>query len=571
MSKISNFKNNLGRVFDDNLHTKVWHNVIDYVIIGLIIISTIEVFLSTYESIAQRYGKWLYWVDHLTTYIFTIEIILRIWCADIISPKFKGFWGRVRYCFTFYGLIDILSTFPFYINFIVPLPITAFKALRIARLMRIFRYMKAFHILKEAVISKKKELVVSAQFLIIITLILSFILYFVEHEAQPEVYDDGSSSVIWAFCQYIGDPGNFADTPPVTIVGKIIACVIGILGIAIFAVPAGLIGSGFTDAMDEDRHSKKLAENVKKVRNVFERKLDRPTGYQIVKPYLSIITIQARSGLTADEIIEVVDSQPDMRLINLAAAQCSDEHPNDRLAVEIFHINRPYGCCIDRGSDVTIVSVSSLIDPIIGHFSYYLAKMGGFNYVSRENGQLTPYKSFYKIPDASKLKNANLFLEDLNKLTSKKKNNWVFAMLAASGANEPAYPTEIHVTAGGKRGEESIDCGSPDVIDKETFKNFVTDLSDDLKQNFDIGTDFQRYHDAGKNNQDLFTKKTANANSINSVSIRVAWSVSCWNMQRMLIAKHIAQVINREILHIADMPISEELKRKDIAYNNYKQ
>ena len=91
MSKISNFKNNLGRVFDDNLHTKVWHNVIDYVIIGLIIISTIEVFLSTYESIAQRYGKWLYWVDHLTTYIFTIEIILRIWCADIISPKFKGF------------------------------------------------------------------------------------------------------------------------------------------------------------------------------------------------------------------------------------------------------------------------------------------------------------------------------------------------------------------------------------------------------------------------------------------------------------------------------------------------
>lgn len=98
-----------------------------------------------------------------------------------------------------------------------------------------------------------------------------------------------------------------------------------------------------------------------------------------------------------------------MRLINLAAAQCSDEHPNDRLVVEIFHINRPYGCCIDRGSDVTIVSVSSLIDPIIGHFSYYLAKMGGFNYVSRENGQLTPYKSFYKIPDASKLKNANFF------------------------------------------------------------------------------------------------------------------------------------------------------------------
>lgn len=89
MSKISNFKNNLGRVFDDNLHTKVWHNVIDYVIIGLIIISTIEVFLSTYESIAQRYGKWLYWVDHLTTYIFTIEIILRM--QTLYRPNSKVF------------------------------------------------------------------------------------------------------------------------------------------------------------------------------------------------------------------------------------------------------------------------------------------------------------------------------------------------------------------------------------------------------------------------------------------------------------------------------------------------
>lgn len=163
------------------------------------------------------------------------------------------------------------------------------------------------------------------------------------------------------------------------------------------------------------------------------------------------------------------------------------------------------------------------------------------------------------------------FLKDLNKLTANKKNSWVFSMLAASGANEPSYPTEIHITAGGKRGEESIDSGSPDVIDKETFKNFVTDLSNDLKQHFDIGTDFQRYHDAGKNNQNLYSKKLVNAKNINNVSMRVAWSVSCWNMQRMLIAKHIAQVINREILHIADMPISEELKRKDIAYNNYKQ
>ena len=249
MSVFTKLKHELSRVFDDNLHTKQWHNFVDYAIIALIIISTLEVFASTYDVVVERYGKILHIIDYTTTIIFTIEVLLRIWCADMLDKKYKGFWGRVRYCFSFYGMIDILSTFPFYLNFFFSVPYVMLKALRIARLLRIFRYIKAFNILSRAISSKKDEMWVSVQFLAIITLILSFILFFVEHEVQPDVYDNGWKSVVWAFAQYIGDPGNFADTPPVTLVGRLIACVIGILGIAIFAVPAGLIGSGFSDIM----------------------------------------------------------------------------------------------------------------------------------------------------------------------------------------------------------------------------------------------------------------------------------------------------------------------------------
>ena len=97
-------------MFDDNLRTKQWQNYVDYVIIGLIILSTVEVFLSRYDGIVEKYGKWLHFVDYFTTIFFTIEVSLRIWCADLLDEKYKGFWGRVRYCFSFYGLIDILST-----------------------------------------------------------------------------------------------------------------------------------------------------------------------------------------------------------------------------------------------------------------------------------------------------------------------------------------------------------------------------------------------------------------------------------------------------------------------------
>ena len=92
-SKIQKFKHELARVFDDNLHTKQWHNYMDYAIMGLILISTLEVFLSTFSSIAEQYGPYLKFIDHFTTYFFTIEVTLRIWCADEIDPKYKGLWA----------------------------------------------------------------------------------------------------------------------------------------------------------------------------------------------------------------------------------------------------------------------------------------------------------------------------------------------------------------------------------------------------------------------------------------------------------------------------------------------
>lgn len=200
------FKKKLSRVFDNDLRTKQWENYVDYLIIGLILLSTVSVFISTFD-ISPQCERLLHAIDLITVIIFTIEISLRIWVADEIDPKYKGFWGRIRYCFTFYGMIDILSTYSFYVSLIIPLPYAVLKSLRVARLLRIFRYMRSFRILQEAFVSKGKELFISLQFLVIVTLMLSFVLFFYEHDAQPEIYSNGISSVVWAFAQYIGDPG----------------------------------------------------------------------------------------------------------------------------------------------------------------------------------------------------------------------------------------------------------------------------------------------------------------------------------------------------------------------------
>ena len=563
-AKIEQFRHELNRVFDDNLHTKQWHNYVDYAIIGLIILSTVEVFLSTYDGIVEKYGKWLHFVDYFTTFFFTIEVSLRIWCADLLDEKYKGFWGRVRYCFSFYGLIDILSTYPFYLNFFVKIPYTALKALRIARLLRIFRYMKAFSILSRAIKAKKQEMIVSLQFLCIVTLILSFILFFVEHEVQPEVYNNGWRSVVWAFAQYIGDPGGFADTPPLSLVGRLIACAIGILGIAIFAVPAGLIGSAFTEVMEADSHAEEIKENKEKLHLAFERKLCRFTRLQIAPLNLSIQEIIARMRLTENDIIEAVENSEDFRIINIAATVPVDERPMDKLAIEHFMINRPYGYMIDRGSKVTIVSPSSLVDPVIGAYSYYFAKLGGFNFVSRELGELRPYQSYYVC--SSEVPGLKEYMEDIEKLSARE-GSWVVTLLAASGANEPEMDSQIHLTFGGKKGDPSLDAPTVLIHDKETAKAMFGEIEHTLESEYGIKTDRQKYHDSASPN--LYMRKLSNTESVNGLIIRLAWSCMYWDSRRIKIAQSMAEIIKKYVEPEACNELDPELKTKGIAYEGY--
>ena len=569
MTRADRFKKQLARVFDNDLRTKQWENIPDYIIIGLIVLSTLSIFISTFD-VSPLCQQILHIIDLVTVVIFTVEVSLRIWVADELDPKYKGFWGRVRYCFSFYGLIDILSTYSFYVAFFIPLPYAILKVLRVARLLRVFRYMRSFRLLQSAISSKSKEMFISLQFLVIVTLILSFVLFFYEHAVQPEVYDNGITSVVWAFAQYIGDPGGFADTPPVTLVGRIIACIIGLLGIALFAVPAGLIGAGFSEAMGKELHKEITENNIKKLTKAFERKLDRPTGFQIVPPVLSLVEIQARMGMKIDDIIDAVENSEEFRLANTAAMQTVDEHPQDRLVVEHFAVNRPYGCCIDRGSKVTIVSPSDIVDPVIGHFAYYLAKIGGFNFVSREIGETRPYRSFYKFDDENSVEGLAEYMADLNSLTSCE-DSWVITMLAASGANEPAYPTKVDISAGGIKGNESLQQGDLTVKDNVRFSSLFDEIVERLRNDFGVEGAFQRHHGIGFNKSKLYTSKLANAANINSFAIFVAWSVSFWDSRRTAVAKCLAELIAKHIEGCVELNISPELKRKDCGYDDYKE
>lgn len=564
------FKKGLARVFDDNLHTKQWHNYVDYAIIGLILLSTAEIFISTFP-ISATAEKWMKGIDWFTQIFFTIEVSLRIWTADEIDPKYKGFWGRVKYCFSFYGLIDFLATYPFWFSFIVPLPVTALKSLRImrlfrvARMFRIFRYMKAFRFLGTAVKSKKTEMLVSLQFLLIATIVLSLLLYIVEHDANPEMIGDGWKSFVWAFAKYIGDPGKVADEPIITVAGQIIAFIVGILGIAIFAVPIGLIGSGFTEAIEERQKEEEIKNNVDKLHRAFERKQDPPTLFQVVPMFLSVVDIQARMGMTQEAIFEAVNASGDFRVFNMAATIPADQNPMDRLAVEHFVVNRPYGCFIDRGSRVTIVSPASMIDPMVGNFSYYLAKIGGFNFVSRELGEVRPYKSFYLAASFDEPGQPE-FMADINELTSRE-GAWCVTILSASGTNEPEYPEVVHIGYGGGRGESALDAPNLFIHDIEKADAIFTGIESTLQNDFGWKAERQMRHKS--DNAKVYLRHLPSVDTMNAFILRIAWSAMSRDTRRIKMAQAIADILHNELEPDRQVDRSE-LKVKNIGYSDYK-
>lgn len=542
-------------MFDDNLRTKQWQNAADWVIIGLIIVSTIEVFLSTFDSVAERYSTWLNAVDLFTTIFFTIEVSLRIWCADLIDPKYKGFWGRVRYCFSFYGLIDVLSTYSFYIALLFPIPYTVLKALRIARLMRVFRYVKAFRILSKAISSKSRELMVSLQFLAIVTLILSFILYFVEHEAQPGVYENGWTSVVWAFAQYIGDPGGFADMPPVTLTGQIIACLVGILGIAIFAVPAGLIGSGFTDVMEEEQKKQELKDNAAAINEMMLVKSTRRENMFWPAKNISFGDLTLNLSITEEEIIKSVAASNNLRVKNLAAA-VNEGPKTDMMVVNQFCVNEEYGCHLERGSSVTIVNPLGVGDNGLSYFDWHIAQLGGFNYVaneifSRQHSDREKRCNFYTIDDESKGNAIFLSFAD-HVLEGRSKDDWIIVI---AGEQTVKNKTHLHFEFGGETGEERFDFEDGIAPDRDTVKKLFDDMQGTLQK---VGLTVDAHKVQPKLNPQNIARYLQSKTEANVLLLTMSYKLMVFDKEVHSAIVNIADVLNRNLEHNRPVGLHKE-------------
>ena len=390
----------------------------------------------------------------------------------------------------------------------------------------------------------KNDFWVSIQVLLVATFVLALLFYFVEHTAQPEEYKNPWDAFVWAITRYIGDPGHFAGKGPITLTGRYIDTFIGILKILIFAVPAGLVANGFRKAMEDDKRKRKLVDFGERMRKAFARKQCRFTRYKVVPRYLSIVDIQVKQRMDTKDILDTIDFCKDFRLRNLASTQNIIEHPQDRLIVEHFPLEgqTSYGCKIDRGSDITIVSTSSTSEAGIGHFSYYLALYGGFNYISKEIEQNPDNpRSYYLIDDEKAEPEIEEFMKDVRQLT-RGEEKWAIFMLSASGGDEPIHPTQFHFI---HNVQKKLEVQPTTVLHEGLFIGLYDELAKMLEEEFQLKSDLDEYYlPVGKKN---IAMQIGGGKDMNAFTLRTAYSVTEWDQRNIAILRKMAEIIKTQL------------------------
>ncbi|MEP2935084.1 MAG: ion transporter [Gilvibacter sp.] len=211
----------------------------DVILLILILLSILFVMLESVASFDAKYHEFLYVGEWIITIFFTIEYILRI--VSIRKP--------FKYIFSFYGVIDFLSTIPLYLSlFLVGsqalVTVRALRLLRIFRILKITRYVGESNKLVRAIKHSWAKISIFLFAVLIVAIIAGTIMYFVEGEESG--FKSIPISIYW--CIVTLTTVGYGDIAPITPLGQFISAIIMIMGYGIIAVPTGIISAEYAQS-----------------------------------------------------------------------------------------------------------------------------------------------------------------------------------------------------------------------------------------------------------------------------------------------------------------------------------
>jgi voltage-gated potassium channel len=218
----------------------------DVFMIALIGLNVVALVVGTVPRVSATYERELFLFEALSIAAFSLEYLARLWASGA-DPRYAGPRGPLRWARTPMAIVDLLAILPFFMpRGAVDLRfLRAMRLFRVMRIAKLGRYSDALQLLGRVMARKRGELVAVFAILAMLLLSASSLMYFAEAEVQPSAFGSIPRAFWWGIVTLT--TVGYGDVYPVTGVGKLIAAAVAVLGIGLFALPAGILGSGFVE------------------------------------------------------------------------------------------------------------------------------------------------------------------------------------------------------------------------------------------------------------------------------------------------------------------------------------
>jgi voltage-gated potassium channel len=236
-----------------------WDKKIDTFLITLVLLNVIAVILESVDELFLAYKTFFEVFEYISVIIFSIEYVFRVWTCTCIEKYKHPVLGRLKYIFSPSALVDLVAILPFY------LPQALFYDLRFVRIFRLFRFLRLFKlgrylnaskVIGNVFYSKKEELVLCFMLTLSLIVVASSLMYFVEHDAQPDKFSSIPAAMWWSVTTLT--TVGYGDVFPITPIGRFLTACISMLGIGLFALPAGILASGFSTEFQRVKKGKRV-------------------------------------------------------------------------------------------------------------------------------------------------------------------------------------------------------------------------------------------------------------------------------------------------------------------------
>jgi hypothetical protein len=235
----------------------------DYFMIALIVANVFAIILETVESICTISPEFFFWFEVVSVAFFTVEYVFRVWsCTEDPTRNFgHPVTGRLRFMASPMAMIDLLAFLPFYLAFF-GIDLRMLRVIRLLRLLKLSRYSPALSVIGAVVMAQHRALTAALLVMLIALLFSSSILFILEQEWQPEKFASIPDAMWWSLATLT--TVGYGDVTPITPLGRFFGAITMIIGIGMFALPTGVIATGFADEIRKRDFvvNWKLASNV---------------------------------------------------------------------------------------------------------------------------------------------------------------------------------------------------------------------------------------------------------------------------------------------------------------------